>query len=76
MQLQHVLDTPLKHLSGGYQQRSFLALTLARDADYLLFDEPDAHLDISQMYMIHQLLQALAAEGTVLLLLSMTSQRP
>ncbi|MBJ2356978.1 ABC transporter ATP-binding protein [Sphaerochaeta sp. S2] len=63
MQLQHVLDTPLKHLSGGYQQRSFLAMTLAREADYLLFDEPDAHLDISQMYMVHQLLQDLASEG-------------
>ncbi|MDC7229265.1 MAG: ABC transporter ATP-binding protein [Sphaerochaetaceae bacterium] len=63
MQIQHVLDTPLKHLSGGYQQRSFLAMTLAREADYLLFDEPDAHLDISQMYMVHQLLQDLASEG-------------
>ena len=63
MQIQHVLDTPLKHLSGGYQQRSFLAMTLAREADYLLFDEPDAHLDISQIYMVHQLLQDLACEG-------------
>ena len=63
MQLQDVLDTPLKHLSGGYQQRSFLAMTLAREADYLLFDEPDAHLDISQVYMVHQLLQDLASEG-------------
>ncbi len=63
MQLKHVLDTPLKHLSGGYQQRSFLAMTLAREANYLLFDEPDAHLDISQMYMVHQLLQDLASEG-------------
>nr|WP_319472283.1 ABC transporter ATP-binding protein [uncultured Sphaerochaeta sp.] len=63
MQLQNVLDTPLKHLSGGYQQRSFLAMTLAREAEYLLFDEPDAHLDISQMYMVHKLLQDLATEG-------------
>ena len=63
MQLQHVLNTPLKQLSGGYQQRAFLAMTLAREARYLLFDEPDAHLDISQMYMIHHLLQELAAEG-------------
>ncbi len=63
MQLESVLATPLKRLSGGYQQRAYLALTLAREAGYLLFDEPDSHLDISQKLMLYQLLEELAKEG-------------
>ncbi|MGE4453777.1 MAG: ABC transporter ATP-binding protein [Sphaerochaeta sp.] len=63
MQLESVLTTPLKQLSGGYQQRAYLALTLAREAEYLLFDEPDSHLDISQKLILYQLLEELADEG-------------
>lgn len=36
----------LDQLSGGQRQRAFVAMTLAQDADYALFDEPLNNLDI------------------------------
>lgn len=37
---------PVRNLSGGQTTRLLLALVLVRDADLLLFDEPENHLDI------------------------------
>jgi iron complex transport system ATP-binding protein len=39
-------DRFLDQLSGGQRQRAFVAMTLAQDADYALFDEPLNNLDI------------------------------
>lgn len=36
----------LDQLSGGQRQRAFVAMTLAQNADYALFDEPLNNLDI------------------------------
>lgn len=36
----------LDQLSGGQRQRAFVAMALAQDADYALFDEPLNNLDI------------------------------
>ncbi|WP_238705055.1 ABC transporter ATP-binding protein [Parasedimentitalea marina] len=37
---------PLAELSGGQRQRAFIAMCLAQDTPYLLFDEPTSFLDI------------------------------
>lgn len=46
--LKHLMEKEVKTLSGGELQRVAIALTLARDADLYLFDEPSAYLDSNQ----------------------------
>lgn len=63
MQIEEILNKPLGQLSGGYLQRVYLALTLARETGYILFDEPDAHLDVNQQHLVYKLLTDLAKQG-------------
>ncbi|MCM5553802.1 ABC transporter ATP-binding protein [Pleomorphomonas sp. NRK KF1] len=44
--LDAMADRFLDQLSGGQRQRAFVAMALAQDADYALFDEPLNNLDI------------------------------
>ena len=44
--LSHLLDRPVKVLSGGELQRTAIAAACAKDADIYLFDEPSSYLDV------------------------------
>jgi len=48
LDLEYLLDQPLKDLSGGELQRVAIAAALARDADLYLLDEPSAYLDVEE----------------------------
>lgn len=47
LDIQEMMENEVEDLSGGELQRLSIALTLARDADIYLLDEPSAHLDSS-----------------------------
>lgn len=46
--LETMLEKPVKELSGGELQRLSIAVTLSKDAEIYLFDEPTAFLDVEQ----------------------------
>ena len=51
-------DLPLTALSGGQRTRLMLALVLLEDADLLLLDEPENHLDIEAQEWLEEFLLA------------------
>ena len=54
---------PIKTLSGGMLQNTYIAMALAQDTDYILLDEPTTHLDISHQCDLMKNLKKLAEKG-------------
>jgi ribose transport system ATP-binding protein len=63
-------DQPVGELSGGNQQKVALARLLYHDADVLLLDEPTRGIDVASKAQIYELIDALAASGKALLVIS------
>lgn len=51
-------DAQLDYLSGGEQQRTFIAQALAQQAEILLLDEPTNHLDLEHQRQMMDMLKA------------------
>ncbi|MBR6008739.1 MAG: sugar ABC transporter ATP-binding protein [Clostridia bacterium] len=56
------LDTPIKSLSGGNQQKVILARWLLTHPDYLILDEPTRGIDVGTKLEIQKLVLKLAEE--------------
>ncbi|HSW05994.1 MAG TPA: sugar ABC transporter ATP-binding protein [Aquabacterium sp.] len=61
---------PVRLLSGGNQQKIVIAKWLLRDCDILFFDEPTRGIDVGAKAEIHKLLEALAAQGKAIVVIS------
>lgn len=57
------VDTPVKSLSGGNQQKVILARWLLTNPEYLILDEPTRGIDIGTKIEIQKLVLKLASEG-------------
>jgi ribose transport system ATP-binding protein len=57
-------------LSGGNQQKIVIAKWLLRNCDILIFDEPTRGIDVGAKAEIYRLMQALAAQGKAIVVIS------
>jgi ATP-binding cassette, sub-family E, member 1 len=68
MNLDHVLDRQLEHVSGGELQRIAISATLLKDADVYFFDEPSSYLDIHERLRVAKVIQDLAQKKRVIVI--------
>ncbi len=66
----HLADRRTDTLSGGEWQRVRIARALAQEAPAMVFDEPTTFLDIAHEMAVFELLDALAADGRTVLVIS------
>jgi ABC-type sugar transport system ATPase subunit len=64
------VDQPVRHLSGGNQQKAIVAKWLEKNADILIFDEPTLGVDVDGKSEIYDLLEKLAGEGKGVIFIS------
>ncbi|MGL4338265.1 MAG: ABC transporter ATP-binding protein [Turicibacter sp.] len=62
MELKELEHHYLDELSGGQNQRAFIAMILAQDTDYILLDEPLNNLDMKHSVQIMKLLRKITDE--------------
>ena len=63
-------DQLAQNLSGGNQQKVVLAKWLEQNAEVIIFDEPTRGIDVGAKYEIYLLMNRLAAEGKVIIMIS------
>jgi len=63
-----LLTQKLSELSGGELQRAAIAHCLSQNADLFLLDEPSAYLDIEQRLLISKIIQNIASEREISIL--------
>lgn len=56
-------NSPIAQLSGGQQQKAWLAMIVAQTTDVLLLDEPTSALDLGHQMDVANLIRAFAAGG-------------
>lgn len=68
LELRSHAHVPVKHLSGGFQRRLAIALSLINDPELLILDEPTTGLDPAVRLALWARVRALRAEGKTILL--------
>ena len=63
MHISHLANKSYLEISGGERQLALISQALTQQPDYLILDEPTAHLDFGNQIRILKILQKLASEG-------------
>jgi ATP-binding cassette subfamily E protein 1 len=62
LDIKHLLDREIQHLSGGELQRVSIAATLLKDAELYMFDESSSFLDVKQRLKVGEEIRDLGEE--------------
>jgi len=62
MELEDIQDKYLDQLSGGQNQRAYIAMVIAQNTDYILLDEPLNNLDMKHSVQIMKVLRRMVDE--------------
>lgn len=71
MELSHLKDTPITHLSGGEKRRVAIAALLVQAPTIYLLDEPTNHLDIRHQLSVLNHFSSLAAAKQVSVMMTL-----
>jgi len=64
------VETTVKNLSGGNQQKVVLSKWLSMEPKVIIFDEPTRGIDVSAKVEIHKLMRNLADRGVLVIMIS------
>ncbi|MBR1478580.1 MAG: ABC transporter ATP-binding protein [Lachnospiraceae bacterium] len=59
----NIANKKVSAISGGERQRAYIAMSIAQDAGYMLFDEPCTYMDISHQLKFIEIIRKLKAQG-------------
>ncbi|KAH8910897.1 P-loop containing nucleoside triphosphate hydrolase protein [Coniochaeta sp. PMI_546] len=59
LELRHILDRDVSHLSGGELQRFAIGTVCVQQADVYMFDEPSSYLDVKQRLSAARIIRSL-----------------
>jgi iron complex transport system ATP-binding protein len=68
MRIEHLKNKCINEISGGEAQRVYLARALAQQANILILDEPNAHLDLENQILIFDFLKKINEEKKITVL--------
>lgn len=64
------IDTTVRNLSGGNQQKVIISRWLAQQIKVLILDEPTRGIDVGAKKSIYEIMRSLSAEGIAILMIS------
>lgn len=76
MQIEYLLGKPLIQLSNGENKKVQLALALLSQPDSFVLDQPFVGLDTATRKYLHELLNKLAAEGKLIIIVTQPNEIP
>lgn len=67
LKISHLLDKPINEISGGEQQLVYIARALLQKTQFIIMDEPTAHLDFANQARFLTLVSHLSKNGIALI---------
>ena len=67
LEIDTILESDIKDISGGELQRVAIAATVLKKANLFIFDEPSSYLDVKQRIKVSTFIKRLAEEGNAVL---------